>query len=77
MPKFNDIKTFVTDYYRAGLKQGHSVDEIIDSFRHDPLPPELNKYDESQIRRHGQLIATQYLLALRRQQLGGLGPENF
>ena len=54
----------VNDYFDYQLKQGFSVQEIIEAFTSPILPPQLKTcgFTEAQIRRSGQIVATRYII---------------
>lgn len=62
------VQQCVRDYYDDSLSKGRTILEISEDFRETPLPNELRgcEFDESEIRRHGQLVATDKLLKERK-----------
>jgi len=75
---FNEVQQCVKVYFNKAILQGLSLIAIIDGFRDGPLPKELlnNKtcsgLTEREIRRHGQLIGTKYLILQNNQQSASL-----
>lgn len=61
---FTEINRFVNNYIEHELKQGRTLNEIIESFREVPLPYDLkaSNYPTDELRRHGQLIVTRHIL---------------
>ncbi len=61
---FEQVYNCVDRYFKDSLKQGRSVYEIMESFREDPLPVDLTmcKFPTEELRRHGQLVSTKYII---------------
>lgn len=61
---FHDVQSCVENYFRMCLEQGQSINDITDTFRHDPLPRDLTQcgFGEKDLRRHGQLVSSRYLV---------------
>jgi hypothetical protein len=67
---FREVYECVDNYFKMSLKQGRSVLETMESFREDPLPADLTmcKFQEDEIRRHGQLVSTKYVIEAQQQE---------
>ena len=61
---FGKVEHWVNNYFTKNLQQGYTVREIMDSFRVNPLPVALTEsgFSDYDLRRHGQLISTRYLI---------------
>ena len=62
--RFADIQKCVKDYYETCLQSGMSIVSVLATFREDPLPHDLVEcgFTSNEIRRHGQLMGTRYLM---------------
>ena len=67
---FQQVYECVEAYFRMSLNQGRSPMEVMESFREDPLPADLTrcKFPIDEIRRHGQLVSTKYLIAEQQKE---------
>jgi hypothetical protein len=66
MSKFGDMQKCIERYYEECLQRGMELIDILDEFREDPLPGDLVKCGTpKEIRRHGQLVGTRYLISSR------------
>ena len=61
---FNEVRECVEKYFALSFKQNLSIQEITQTFRENPLPSDLMDcgYPPRELRRHGQLLATKYLI---------------
>jgi hypothetical protein len=62
---FNEAQHHVKAYIDKSLMRGRPLIAILDDFKSGPLPQELrgiNSDSEQEIRRHGQLVGTRYLI---------------
>ena len=59
--KFKDINLQVKAFFEASLMQGEKIIDIMQRLRDEPLPLELQKYKANDIKRHAQLVGTNYL----------------
>jgi hypothetical protein len=70
---FNEIQQCVKAFFDKSLQNGRSLIAIIDSLKSGPLPEDLLNSEgpgltESNIRRHGQLVGTKYLIRQYNEQ---------
>lgn len=63
--QYEEVNKCVEDYFILLLKQGYSVIDIMESFRANPLHADLTscKFPTEELRRHGQLVSSRYLIA--------------
>ena len=63
--------TFIDDYFTHQLKQGLTVHEVIETFKHPVLPYELktDNFNEAQIRRCAQLVSTRRIISYNEGEL--------
>jgi len=63
---FNEVHKCVKAYFDQALLNGQDLFSIIDGFKSGPLPIELRNscsaFTDQEIRRHGQLVGTKYLI---------------
>ena len=81
--RFHDIQAHVERYVQDSLADHKSLESIVDSFKDNPLPAQLTKgdYTDAELRRHGQLVSTRYLIKNHQNALAsiaedGAGPES-
>jgi hypothetical protein len=69
---FNEVQKCVKAYFDEALLNGRDLLSIIDGFKTGPLPIELRNscsaFSEQEIRRHGQLVSTKYLIRHNEEQ---------
>jgi hypothetical protein len=55
---------FIDDYFTQQLKQGLTVPEVIETFKHPVLPYDLktDEFTEDSIRRCAQLVSTRRII---------------
>lgn len=78
----SEIQKCVKSFFDKSLQQGYQLDEIIDMFKEGPLSQDLRECSskinpvptDGQLRRHGQLIGTQYIIKRSNEQSASL-PE--
>jgi len=77
-PRFHEIQEHVEKYVEDCLANGQNLTDIVDSFRHDPLPVQLTTgdYTDDELKRHGQLVSTRYLLLEREKSLANIQEED-
>ena len=70
MHHFKQVYDCVENYFKTALNKGRTVSEIMNSFREDPLPVELTicNFRTDELRRHGQLVSTKYIVDQRRKE---------
>jgi hypothetical protein len=62
---FDKVLQHVNAYFQQALESGQDLEEIMQSFRYNPLPTELTKdtdASDKELRRVGQILSTQYML---------------
>ena len=59
--KFKDINLKVKGFFEASLMQGEKIIDIMQRLRDEPLPLELQEYNSNDIKRHAQIVGTNYL----------------
>jgi hypothetical protein len=62
---FDKVLKHVHTYFQNALELGQEPEEIMQSFRHNPLPNELTMNSpagDKELRRVGQILSTQYIL---------------
>lgn len=78
---YNEVQRCVKAFFDQSLLQGHPLIAIVDSFKGGPIPqdllnsPSCKGLSEREIRRHGQLVASKYLIKDHYQQSAEL-PES-
>lgn len=68
---FAKVLQHVNTYFLQALESGQNPEEIMQSFRYNPLPTELTKNtdaSDAELRRVGQILSTQYILDQKEQQ---------
>jgi len=72
MSRFHELQRAVTEYFEACLTHGVPLMEVLDQFRHEVVPSDIKSQvadaTPAEIRRHGQLVGTQYLLKQMEEQ---------
>lgn len=62
---FDKVLQHVNTYFQNALESGQDIDDIMQSFRYNPLPVDLTKgidASDKELRRIGQILSTQYIL---------------
>lgn len=78
---FKEVHNCVKDYYDRTLLTGTPLIVILDAFKNGPLPIELRNHcsvsnvTDAELRRHGQLVGTKYLIRQTDEQSAQL-PSN-
>lgn len=78
---FKGVQQCVKEYFDMSLLQGRPLIAIVDSLKSGPLPEDLlnsrscKGISEREIRRHGQLVGTKYLIRQYNEQTAQL-PNN-
>ena len=62
---FDKVLQHVNAYFQSALDAGQDPEEVMQSFRFNPLPTELTRAidaTDKELRRIGQILSTQYIL---------------
>lgn len=69
---FNEVQKCVKNYFDESLLRGLPLISVVDNFKNGPLPIEIKQtcpnVTDQELRRHGQLVGSKYLLREYNQQ---------